>query len=449
MMDVLAQYGVLLILSAAVIALLPFAVRGFRAGALQRQNRQYADALHNMNQGLCMFDADTRIVVCNQRFLDMYRLSPEVAKPGCTLRELIEHRKATGLFTGDPEKYCRDIVEKVGTGKATSWVVEAKDGRVMNVVNQPTPDGGWIATHEDVTERRRVEKERDDMAAKEGRRTTVDGAIGTFRERIENLLRMVAQSATTMKTTATQLSSASDETSLNAQSAVDASEEASTGVRSAAVAAEELASSINEIARQVDQTNNVVRSAVGEAEATNKEIEKLAETAKKIGDVVDLIRDIAEQTNLLALNATIEAARAGESGKGFAVVAAEVKNLAVQTANATKEISAQILAVQDSTTHSVDAIRRISERMYEVSRYTSSVAASVEEQSAATSQISSNVTHAAEGTGTAVSVFGKVATAVNQTRYSAQTVLEASQSVEKALGELRGEVAKFLGEVAA
>ena len=396
-----------------------------------------------------MFDSETRIVVCNRRYLDMYQLSPDVVKPGCTLRQLIEHRKATGLFTGDPEDFCRNIIAQVRAGKPTSWLLEAGDGRVVHTVNQPMPNGGWIATHEDVTERHRLEKERDEMAAREGRRTLVEQAIGSFRQRVESLLRVVGQSAAAMKATAAHLSGTSSEASQDAQGAVASSEEATASVRSAAVAAEELASSIAEISRQVEQTNGVVRGAVAEADSTNREIAALAEMAQKIGDIVGLIRDIAGQTNLLALNATIEAARAGESGRGFAVVAAEVKNLAVQTASATEEISQQILAVQTSTSNSVAAIRRISERMHEVSRYSSSVAASVEQQNAATGQISYSVAQAADGSSSAVSVFGKVAAAVTETRHSAQTVLEASQDVEKALGELRSEVEGFLGQVAA
>jgi len=175
-----------------------------------------------------------------------------------------------------------------------------------------------------------------------------------------------------------------------------------------------------------------VRLAVIEAKATDSEIEALAAAAQKIGDVVKLIRDIAGQTNLLALNATIEAARAGESGRGFAVVASEMKTLAVQTANATEEIAAQILAVQSSTTGAVETIRRIAERMHEINRYTSSVAASVEQQSAATGEISCNVANAARGTNMVVSVLGKATDAATHTRASARTMLDGSQEVEKA-----------------
>ncbi len=139
--------------------------------------------------------------------------------------------------------------------------------------------------------------------------------------------------------------------------------EASANVETAAVAADELSRSIAEISRQLTHTTNIVGLATSEARATDGEIGGLADGAQKIGDVVKLIRNIAGQTNLLALNATIEAARAGEAGKGFAVVASEVKSLAVQTAKATEDIANHILAVQDSTSAAVEAIRQIAARM--------------------------------------------------------------------------------------
>jgi methyl-accepting chemotaxis protein len=229
---------------------------------------------------------------------------------------------------------------------------------------------------------------------------------------------------------------------------VQASNEASVNVETAATAAHELSGSIAEIAKQLTRTTDVVRATVGEAGATDRQIGGFAEAAQRIGDVVKLIRDIAGQTNLLALNATIEAARAGEAGRGFAVVASEVKSLAVQTAKATEEIAGQIQAVQGSSANAVEAIRGIAERMHEISSYTSAVASAVEEQNAATEEISHNVASAAQGTHLVVSVLTQVAGAATATRKSAETVLDASQSVEGAVANLRGEVEGFLHQVA-
>jgi PAS domain S-box-containing protein len=118
-------------------------------------------ALHNICQGLVIFDSSTRIVFCNQRYIDMYNLSAEVVKPGCTLDGLIRHRKDAGLLTGDPAEYRRKILDSVASGNRTIWLIETSDGRSIHAVNHPLSDGGWVVTHEDVTERRQAEKERD------------------------------------------------------------------------------------------------------------------------------------------------------------------------------------------------------------------------------------------------------------------------------------------------
>jgi methyl-accepting chemotaxis protein len=396
-----------------------------------------------------MFDGAGRIVVCNRQYLSMYKLSPEVVKPGLRLRELIEHRKQTGLFTGDADKYCKEIMDGIAAGKTSKFVVNASDGRIIHAINAPTPDGGWVSTHEDVTEQQLLQRQRDDMADQQKRRGVVDAAIASFRGAMETLLKTFGDSAAAMKSTAMTLSAAANHGSLCATSAAEASNEASTGVKTAAYATDELATSIAEIARQIAQTNDVVRMAVDEAQSTNGEMTTLADSAQKIGDIVKLIQTIAEQTNLLALNATIEAARAGEAGRGFAVVASEVKSLAVQTAKATEAIIGQILAVQGSTTSAVESIRRITQRMHEIQHYASGVAASIEQQSAATSNISSNVASAAQAAETMAEALTDVAGAATKTQSSAEVVLDTSQSVNAAVADLRRHVEAFLKGVAA
>ncbi|HZP77901.1 MAG TPA: PAS-domain containing protein [Pseudolabrys sp.] len=421
----------------------------FVDGRLREQNARITAAVDNMSQGLCMFDPAERLVMCNRQYLKLYDLSPEKVKPGCTLMDVLQARIAQGTFKEDPDVYRDNLMSTIRAGKSTHVEIRSPLGRMVSILNEPMPDGGWVATHEDVTDRRIAEQERAQMQEQKHRRETIDRAIDTFRQRMEVLLRTVTESAIAMRGTAANLLGASGQTSQRAEGAVQTSNDASVNVSTAATAADELSASISEISLQLDRTSEIVRLAVGEARGTNTQIETLAEAAQKIGDVVKLIRNIAGQTNLLALNATIEAARAGESGKGFAVVASEVKSLAVQTAKATEDIANQIAAVQQSTGGAVDAIQRIAERMGEIEHYTSAVATSIQEQNAATGEISHNVSSAAGGARIVVSVLSEVVGAATETRQSAQTVLDASHSVEKAAANLRSEVEAFLGKVAA
>jgi methyl-accepting chemotaxis protein len=368
--------------------------------------------------------------------------------PGFTLSEVLAKRVAKGTFSRDPDEYRKEFLAAVDLGRTIVHEVKSKGGRVLLVTNHPMKGGGWIGTHEDVTERRQAEQQQVTMQQREARRAVLENAISAFHNRAENLLRTVTGSAGEMRSTAASLLNASGYTSQRAESAVHTSNEASTNVETAAVAAEELSSSIASVGQQLNQSADVVRIAVSEAQLTNQDIGALAQAAQKIGDVIKLIRNIAGQTNLLALNATIEAARAGEAGRGFAVVASEVKSLAVQTAKATEDISSQILEVQNSTDKAVEAIGRIVHRMQEIDVFTSSTAAAAAQQSVATQEISQNVTGAADGTKTIVSVLNELAGAATKTQQSAQTVLTASESVEEAAATLRSEVESFLTQVA-
>jgi len=133
-----------------------------REAKSQAQNLQFDAALNNMTQGLNMFDTAGRLVVSNARYLQMYGLSPDIVKPGCTVRDLVQQRIAAGTFFAvDPEKYIADLTTSMTKKNPVNATMELTDGRVITVISQPIADGGWVVTHEDITERRRAEKERD------------------------------------------------------------------------------------------------------------------------------------------------------------------------------------------------------------------------------------------------------------------------------------------------
>jgi diguanylate cyclase (GGDEF)-like protein len=115
-------------------------------------------AINNMTQGLLLYDSSQRLVVCNQRYICMYGLSPDVVKPGLAFRDLVAHRKATGSFKGDVDAFVSDVLRKVALGEITHSTVETADGRSILIVNQPLKSG-WLTTHEDITERTRAEEQ--------------------------------------------------------------------------------------------------------------------------------------------------------------------------------------------------------------------------------------------------------------------------------------------------
>jgi diguanylate cyclase (GGDEF)-like protein/PAS domain S-box-containing protein len=123
---------------------------------LTLEKQRLDKAINNMTQGLLLFDSSRRLVVCNHRYIEMYGLSRHIIRPGASFREIIEHRKDTGSFIGDADEYIESTLREIGRGKVT--VIETPDGRSVQIVNEPLADGGWVATHEDITERRRTEQ---------------------------------------------------------------------------------------------------------------------------------------------------------------------------------------------------------------------------------------------------------------------------------------------------
>ena len=160
------QIGILITITGlsvlAIAALLLLVVRKLshqhRASKqrLSLEKQRLDTAVNNMTQGLLLFDAKQHLIICNRRYLEMYGLSADVVKPGCSFREVIAHRKETGTFVGDIDHYLEVVLREISHRNV--MVISTPDGRSIQVVNEPVPDGGWLATHEDITERRRAEE---------------------------------------------------------------------------------------------------------------------------------------------------------------------------------------------------------------------------------------------------------------------------------------------------
>jgi len=292
-------------------------------------------------------------------------------------------------------------------------------------------------------------KVKQDQIAAEHRRQDMLKLANDFEVAVGEIIETVSSASTELESSANTLTQTAVQSQQQATLVAAASEEASTNVQSVASATEEMSSSVTEISRQVQESARIAHEAVSQARSTNDRVEELAKAATRIGDVVELINTIAGQTNLLALNATIEAARAGDAGRGFAVVAAEVKALAEQTAKATGEISQQIGGIQAATRDSVSAIKEIGDTIGRMSEISSTIASAVEEQGAATQEISRNVQQAAEGTQQVSSNITDVQRGATETGSASSQVLSAAQSLSRDSNHLKLEVGKFLDTVRA
>ncbi|MDA9425943.1 MULTISPECIES: methyl-accepting chemotaxis protein [Bradyrhizobium] len=303
---------------------------------------------------------------------------------------------------------------------------------------------------ESMIEARALTNEQDkDRIAKAERAARIEAKIAEFESTVRSALDNLAQSANSMQSTAQSMSNTADQSNALVNAVASAAEETSVNVQTVSAGTEQLSSSIQEISRQVVTSAEIARKAVDEAGSTDATVQSLADSASRISVVVDLIQTIASQTNLLALNATIEAARAGEAGRGFAVVASEVKSLASQTAKATDEIRTQIASMQSVTTSAVGAIQGIGRIIGEINDVTTTIAAAVEEQGAATREIARNIQHAAGGTSEVSSNIVGVSTASAEAGTAAGEVLSASDALRREADMLRAEIDAFLNDMRA
>ena len=243
---------------------------------------------------------------------------------------------------------------------------------------------------------------------------------------------------------ATSMSGSAERVSGHSQGVAAAAEEALINTQSVSAASEQLAASINEITQQIAHSSAVARAAVDGTRQSERAIGALSAEVAGIGEMADLINNIAKQTNLLALNATIEAAHAGDAGRGFAVVASEVKNLALQTAQSMHEISRRLSAIRAATQGAVEAVGGIGRTVEQIDVTSSVIAAAMEQQSAATQEISRNISETGTAAREVATLIAQVSQDASSTGEQAGEIQQRSSQVAESVGSLRSALIRLV-----
>ncbi len=334
-------------------------------------------------------------------------------------------------------------------------MVELADGNIDLEINDKGRDelslmaGTVNVFKQNAIDRIRLEQEQEQakVDAENQRKSLMEKLAGEFDASVGGVVVTVSDAANAMDKSASSMSMLSESTRERAVVVSAASQEASVNVQAVASAAEELTSSTSEINQQVARSAAAAQNAVTLSADTQQTMQELVNAVTKIDEVVAIITDIADHTNLLALNATIEAARAGEAGKGFAVVASEVKNLATQTAEATREIQDHVGNVQSKTQKAANAMSDIERTISDINDVAAAIGGAVEDQVAATQEIAQNAEQASRGT-TEMSSNMQVVTELTADAGSASgEVLTAAADLSVISGTLKNEVDQFLKQI--
>ena len=272
-------------------------------------------------------------------------------------------------------------------------------------------------------------------------------SVKIFKKTANDVVQSLGASSVQLTASSQTMASGAEETANQAQTVAAASEEATRSVQAVAAASEEMSKSIKEISNRVQEVAHISQQAAHDAGTASSTMTSLSKSSEEIGQVVKVISSIAQQTNLLALNATIEAARAGEAGKGFAVVANEVKELARQTAKATDDIHQKITGVQKDTHSAVEAIQGISGVIGKLNEVCMTIAAAVEEQNTATSEISRSASEASRGTASVNQNITEVSKVAQDSTKVAIEVQTASTQLSEIATRMDSTIKTFLKQM--
>lgn len=294
---------------------------------------------------------------------------------------------------------------------------------------------------------RRYLREMERHEAEAEKRRMLTEMADNFEASVSRVVELVSETARRIERGARMASRAAQSNVELTANVAFASEQACYSVEAVATATEEMSKSLSTVSEQVSHSTAIAERAVERVRRTDEIVAGLSSDARRIGEIVGLIQGIAEQTNLLALNATIEAARAGEAGRGFAVVASEVKSLAAQTAQATKEITAQVSSIQSITGEAVKAFAEIQDTIKEISNVSASVSGLISEQASATLEINKTTHEAVQGTQDVASNILQVRLGVDSAGEVAQTSMEAAADLAQQADLLHEEVERFLARV--
>ncbi|RST31467.1 hypothetical protein HMF7854_11925 [Sphingomonas ginkgonis] len=293
------------------------------------------------------------------------------------------------------------------------------------------------------------ERERVRLEAEERRRSELGAMAASLEDRVLATVQQLRTAAAALQRTSKRMKASVIETRGDIVGAEGATEETAGNVTVAGSAAEEMSRAIAEISVRTNSSAEAAKRMAERSHTAGGEMRGLDEAMSRISDVSALISSIAQRTNLLALNASIEAARAGKAGTGFAVVAGEIKGLAARTAEATREITANLEDVRLKASSVGGALESVGAAVHDVEGAASSIAISIKQQSSATDEISDSIQRTISTTQGLLASMSGLRRRAEDSNDVAQAIASAADSLEHDAEALSGEIVAMIGQIRA